>query len=256
MKRQILIFLVVVPFASSLAILLIGLIMLPFGLDEVNTEDIIILIVSFVIFVIFSFFLYALKNQYKLKYFFSMKKFKKLLNESLKKFNGADETFIKEYIDFCKTDYRRNGNIDLREFDYSVKIYTSTENIPKIKLTFELLLESIKTRNGFLAFFDDIRENNVGDEYEIYRFIQLDMMSNEFKYLIFRVFSDTHFNLHDNGFSKQYSVYLQNVKEKTERVYTPILFNFYDEIDNAIKIISKQENGNLNGSQNGTDFFD
>lgn len=236
MKRQFLIFIVVTPFVTSgmLAIMLILFMM--FNALEVNLQNIIGTLVLIVTFIIFHFFYHLLKNEYKMKYVFQRKKMNNDISFSVEKFKGGDEKFIKDYISFCKKNYKKTGFIGF-EIDSTDFLYKEENTAITLKNILEIIISSINSKGGFLEFFERLRQIKFLDSYEVFRLLQINVISNELKYLMLVVFNLTYFNLNDNGLSKVFTEKNEKLKNDMDSIYSPILFNFKDEITENIKYL-------------------
>lgn len=245
-KRNILIFLIVVPFVSSGAFVVLGAILFLFDPKGATLGDWIFVLSSLAVFVLFSYFYYLFKNQYKMKYSFLGRKYKTLIKKSLQKFDGADETFKKDYVKWCKDNYKKSGKIEYVDpiygnaYFHNFYLYKEKKNVLRLKNILLLLKDCVRSRKGFLEFFERLQGADTESPYSAYEYLQVEMLPTEFRYLIQRVYAETSFNLCDVGLSKTYTEKNEELKKKTTEVFDPILFSFEDEIETALSFLEEK----------------
>lgn len=189
------------------------------------------------LFVLFYKFARAIYKGYKIKYLRLGKKFKTELQEAIKKFNTTDEEFIESFKKSAKINYKRNGSVFCTEYSTSW-VYRSDENIPKLKEVFGELAACVKSKGGFVEFINNFNmKGNSG--YDIYSYLALDILSNELYYLISDVFHYSDFCLIDIGLSERFEEEINKMKQRLTDVYSKILFEFADEIEELAKKVEE-----------------
>lgn len=180
---------------------------------------------------------------YKLKYLILGKNYKANLDDSLQKFKGGPEEFISQFKKERKTVYRKTGKIFFdHNTDSLYKNATATEKIPKL---YGLLYKSVLSGGGFVEFINSININDFESGWECNEYLTSDLISAELRYLINEVYRMTDFSLVDNGYSEQYSKRLQETIKKLNEEYSPMLFNFNDELKILVErltTLTKKEN--------------
>lgn len=211
--------------------------MCSFILAMLEWQFLILAAVFAIVFVVFYKFARAIYKGYNIKYLWLGKKFKKELNEGLKKFNTTDEDFIQEFIKSAKINYKRNGSVFNQEYTSSW-VYRSDENIPRIKETFKALGDAVESKGGFVEFINNM--NLLGHSgYDVYSYVSLDILSKELYYLMESVFHYSDFCLIDIGLSDKFEEENNMMKKRLDDVYSKILFEFSDEVKALAKKVEK-----------------
>jgi len=175
----------------------------------------------------------VVSKNFKLKYYYQKKKYKELLNESIKKFVGADEDFIKElkkrtYVSFCC-----DGVLYyIPTFEETKWLYRSDENKTGFLILVNLLIQSIDNKEGFVFFINQAK-TLTNNPYLNFVTLYNDFLSGEIRYLICMVYDLSDFDLTDNRMSLDYSTKLKKTIDTINNVYTPLLLNFKDELLNV-----------------------
>jgi len=192
----------------------------------------ILTIFSVVICVVF-YYLARLKYRgYKLKYFFSNKKYNEEIEESLTKFKGAPEWFISEFKYETKRRYRYAGYLFSR--DTNDLIYKDKTSKDTILSLYQKLYQSIVSKQGFIEFFDEIEKMNFESSWFIHNYMINDLISNELEYLLDNVYNKTNYTIFDNGLSSTFTERNNQIIKEINEVYSPLLFNFKDEIETIL----------------------
>ena len=203
------------------------------------------LVVEFVSLFIFisSFFLCQIYSKgYKFKYYFLGKRFKSKVRTSLEKYGDMPEWFTKHFISTHKETYQKTGELfEKQNYNW---IYQNIRSRDIILETYEKLLHSINTKGGFVEFINSIEnmtesdaEGYYGSNYEICLFMCNDLISNEFRYLINEVYSVTNFRLFDNKIYADFTNQNNEIIKRLNEVYSPALFEFKSELENALDIV-------------------
>ena len=186
-----------------------------------------------IVFIVTYKFARAIYKGYSLKYLWLGKKFKVQFEEALKKFNTTDEEFIDSFKKSAKINYKRCGSV-LGEVASSSWVYRSDEHIPMLKEVFGALNECVKSKGGFVEFIETLNKKG-HSSYELHSYVLIDILSNELYYLMEDVFHYTDFCLTDIGLSKKFEEENNAMKKRLTEVYSKILFEFADEIEELAK---------------------
>ena len=196
-----------------------------------------ILVVLFgALFVLFYKFARTIYKGYQIKYMCLGKKFKVQFKEALKKFNTTDEEFIESFKKSAKINYKRCGSV-LGEVASSSWVYRSDEHIPMLKEVFSALDDCVKSKGGFVEFIETLNKNG-HSSYELHCYVLIDILSKELYYLMEDVFHYTDFCLTDIGLSEKFEEENNAMKQRLNDVYSKILFEFKDEIDELAKKVA------------------
>ena len=217
----------VIGFAFSLCFLFFSLIDLRF---------LILSVLCAIVFVVFYMLARGIYKGYKIKYLWLGKKFKVQFQEALKKFNTTDEEFIERFKRSAKINYKRCGSV-LGEVASSSWVYRSDEHIPMLKEVFSALDDCVKSRGGFVEFIETLNKKGQSS-YELHPYVFLDVLSKELYYLLEDVFHYSNFCLTDIGLSERFEEENNAMKKRLNDVYSKILFEFEDEIDELAKKVA------------------
>lgn len=172
---------------------------------------------------------------YSLKYYFSNKRYEKEIAESLTKFIGAPEWFISEFKRETKRRYRFDGHLFSR--DTNDIIYKDKKAKAIILELYQKLYNSILSKQGFIEFFNEAESMNFESSWMMHNYMTNDLISNELDYLINQVYLKTDYNIYDNGLSKTFTEKNNQIIKDLNEVYSPLLFNFKDEIEAIINLL-------------------
>lgn len=191
-------------------------------------------ILTFVLFagitIYFSTLIKKVSQGYFLKYYYNKKEFEKQYNEALKKFNGADEEFIKDFKERAKFTYCTSGNIFVKlTIEHDKWLLSNKDNLIGLNLLINLLDNAIVNKTGFNAFIDNAYKLTNSGEL-IMQTLENNFLSGELRCLLFKVYLLTDFNLDDNGLSEEYTNNINKLRKELEERYDKILYNFEDEI--------------------------
>ena len=170
---------------------------------------------------------------FQLKYYFSNKRYNEEIEKSLIKFKGAHQTFIDEFKHRTKIRYRYAGYLFSR--DLNDQIYKDKKSKEIIFSIYEKLHNSILSKGGFIEFFKELESLNFESNWLVYNYMINDLISNELEYLITAVFNLTEFTVYDNELSKEFTERNNQTIEDINEIYSPILFNFKNEIEDVLK---------------------
>ncbi|MBO7218370.1 MAG: hypothetical protein J6V40_00125, partial [Clostridia bacterium] len=182
----------------------------------------------------------------KLRYLLPNKRYKTLMSESIAKFDGAPEDFIKKYIKSRKDLFRKYGVIE--DQNDATWIYRVENGVKKATTLFNTLYDSVKSKGGFLEFNKKIYNHpDFEGSWETYSFTTIDIVSTELKYLLKEVYFLTEYCVEDNYLSDSYTKVLQEKIQKLNKIYSPLLFNLETELKslceklNSIEKTTKKE---------------
>ena len=213
---------------AMLTIFITGLFAIPFEM-----EGLIITLSTAVISVILTFIAVVYSKEYKLRYLFLGKNFNKQVSESLKKFNISDPNFIKTFIKTRKKTYRQTGKI------YNFKHQTNLSrdnNLAKQSLElYRLLLESIKSKGGFVEFCNKLTLKEFESNWFVCNLITTNLISDDLCFILLETFILTDFYVSDNGLSEEYTKRNNQNIEVLNKLFSPALMNFEEEINQVIK---------------------
>ena len=170
----------------------------------------------------------------KLRYCLPNKQYKTLISNSIAKFNGAPEDFIKKYVKSRKDIFKKYGVIDNQ--DNSNWVYINKDGVKKATTLFNTLHNSIKSKGGLYDFCKNIFNHpDFEGGWEIYSYTTIDIVSTELKYLLKEIYLHNEYCIEDNGLSDSYTK-INNEKIHTlNTVYTPLILNFESEIKELCK---------------------
>lgn len=175
----------------------------------------------------------------KLRYLIPTKRYKTMIAESIAKYEGAPEDFIAKYIKTRKALYRRTGSID-DDID-NTWVYREKDGLTKAHTLYHTLLDSIKSKGGFYEFCDKITDSTVFESaWDVHSYAYIDIISTELRYLLMEVFYLNEFTVADNGLSASYTRVNQEKIQKLNKIYTPLLYNFEDEIQSLCDTLDKK----------------
>ncbi len=169
---------------------------------------------------------------YSLKYYFSNKKYNQEIIKSLAKFEGAPQTFIDKFKNTTKRRYRYAGYLFSR--DCLDAIYKDKKAKETILDLYTKLYNCILSRGGFIEFFKQIENLNM-DSWEIHNYMLNDLISNELDYLLDEIYCLTDYTVYDNGLSTEFTKRNKQMIEELNEIYSPLLFNFKQEIEQVLK---------------------
>lgn len=175
---------------------------------------------------------------YQLKYYFCNKKYNQEIVDVLAKFEGAPQSFIEELRHDTKRRYRYAGYLFSR--DSVDRIYKDKEAKNIISKLYTKLYEAIKSKGGFVEFFKEI-ENLDLDSWEINHYLSTSLISDEFDYLLAKVYILTDYTIYDNGLSEEFTKRNNKMIEDLNEIYSPLLFNFKDELENVLNKLKEIE---------------
>lgn len=220
-----------------------------FLLDGWNILAFLVEIFSVFIFAFSCFMLHIYSRGFSPKYYFLGRSFKKQVNASLEKFGDMPKYFVDNFVSTRKNIYKRTGKI-FEQTDHSW-IYKNERSKDIIVECYTKLLASIDSKGGFVEFINGIQNltNGVNDEYfegnyEIMSFMCNDLISNELIYLIKEVYNISNFRLYDNKIYADFTNSNNEVIKRLNEDYSPCLFRFREEIENALKTIEKNTKQN------------
>ena len=175
----------------------------------------------------------------KLRYLLPSKRYKSIINESLQKFEGAPDNFIKKYVKIKKSLYRKTGSIN--ENIDNTWVYREKDGLTKAHTLYHTLNDAIKSKGGFYEFCDKITNSEVFESaWDVHSYAYIDIISTELRYLLMEVFYLNEFCVADNGLSDSYTRVNQERIQKLNKIYTPLLFNFKDEIKSLCDTLDKK----------------
>ncbi len=189
-------------------------------------------VISTVITIYLSTLIKKVSQGYFLKYYYNKKELNKLYKESVKKFNGADEEFIKDFKKRISFQYYTTGllypNFTIEDDKW---LLSDKDNITGFIMLINLLDNAVKNKLGLNKFIDDAYNLTHNGEL-IIRTLENEFLTGELRYLLFRTYLLTDFNLSDNKLSEEYSLKISNIRKEVDERYTPLLYNFEEEIMN------------------------
>lgn len=169
-------------------------------------------------------------KNYKLKYIHKKKEYLRQINESLPKYIGASEAFIKDLYKVTKDNYYCTGNIYYVPTVEDTKwLFRSVENKMGLTMLISTLANAVKKGTGVVGFITD-SYNVSHDGYLTLRTLNNGFLSGELRYLICDLFDLCELNLEDNHLSIEYSTELEKIKEKLTKEYDSIFYGFSEEI--------------------------
>lgn len=183
---------------------------------------------------------------YFLKYYYNKKEYKRQYNDSVIKFLGADEEFIKEFKKRTQFTFNTTGNIYYKTtIDDDKWLLSDEDSLKGLIWLIELLDKSITNKTGFNGFIDDsYKLTHNGDL--VVKTLSNRFLSGELKYLLFMVYLLTDFNLTDNKLSLEYSNKVQSLREELTTRYDKLLYNFDKEVSSIKELLTESIKDKVN----------
>ena len=172
-------------------------------------------------------------RDYKLKFLFNKKEYKKHLEAAIQKFGTADKEFIKEFKKETRLHWIRFGEFDTDK-PFSSWLYRSQEETEKLKTILKVIHNSIVSKGGFVEAINFL-ENQGFYSGGIYSYFHIDIISCELRFLIKQVYKFSSFKIKDPGFSDGFTKRNNTKIEKLNSFYSPILFNFEEEVKTLLE---------------------
>ena len=172
-------------------------------------------------------------RDYKLKFLFNKKEYKKHLEAAIQKFGTADKEFIKEFKKETRLHWIRFGEFDTDK-PFSSWLYRSQEETEKLKTILKVIHNSIVSKGGFVEAINSL-ENQGFYSGGIYSYLHIDIVSCELRFLIKQVYKFSSFKIKDPGFSDGFTKRNNERIEKLNNFYSPILFNFEEEVKTLLE---------------------
>jgi len=171
---------------------------------------------------------------YFLKYYFNKKELYKLIEESLKSFEGADEEFIKEFKRRASFQYYTTGSLFYTPTLEDDKwLLSNKDNLAGFIMLIGMLIKCIEDKKGFNEFIDDSFNLTHSGEL-VMKTLENGFLSGELRYLLFIVYLLTDFNLEDNNLSDEYTEKINKIRKELDDRYSHLLFNFKDEVQDIL----------------------
>lgn len=233
-----------------LSVVLIGFGIMMFTDGEMLMEAIITTSVGIVGSVVFGFYATIMERSIKVKFLFLGKDFKKQLENSLAKFQNANEEFVNLFIKNAKYTYRRTGKvISVWCNDWAFEQVDFTEKALKM---YYIIYHAIVSKGGFFEICDEFQKSKnefiveVDEDicWSVNKYVFNSMASDELKFLFHKAMLLSKFNLTDKGYSLKYTEDIKQIKERLNTMYTPILMVFEDEVKNILKMLSEIQKEN------------
>lgn len=188
-------------------------------------------------------FLAVLRSKgYKLKYYFSRKKFKFLVAKALVNFNLKNYKFAQVFIKTRKPIYYSTGKLFYEETSFGDE-YRDPAIKQKIILLYSVLLKSIKEGTGFDGFIDDFKNMDFESDWQAYTYMCNESLSKELQYIISEVYMLTDFCFSPEN-TQEVIVNNEKTKAVLAQIFNPILFNFEQELESVLERLSgfKEDN--------------
>lgn len=204
-------------------------------------------LISSVVILVLAFFVDAYSKDYKIKYYFLGKNFKKQRDQYLKNHNLLSKKEKRQVIKDMKLNYRRFGNIEYVYEEYKITPitlyyedfvtfnYGNSLEKQKIEFIIYALYSKILTGGGFYRYFETIAEEPFSfDEYV--SIVDKTNLSNNLKDFITNSKSKLIFEYSKN-FDKL-SDREHNIMENYELNESDLLYDYQDEIFDIVKKIA------------------
>ena len=195
-----------------------------------------VFVILFILSFLCAFMGFCAARDYKLKFLFNKKEYKKHLEAAIQKFGTADKEFIKEFKKETRLHWIRFGEFDTDK-PFSSWLYRSQEETEKLKIVLETLYNSIVSKGGFVEAIGSLDDCGILSG-GIYSYLHIDIISCELRFLIKQVYNFSSFKIKDPGFSEGFSKRNNERIEKLNSFYSPILFAFEDEIKNLLNKVN------------------
>lgn len=192
-----------------------------------------VFVVLFLISFWFAFMGFCAARDYKVKFMLNKKQYKKHLEIAISKFETTDKEFIRNFKKETNLHWIRFGEFDT-EKTFSSWIYRSQEETEKLKIVLEALYSSIVSKGGFVEAIGSLDDHELLSG-GLYSYLHIDIVSCELRFLIKQVYNFSSFKIKDPGFSDGFTKRNNEKIEKLNNFYSPILFNFEEEVKTLLK---------------------